>query len=233
MKTLVIIKYVFALIGLGLLVAALAMAMDTRDFLGRAARAQGTVIDLVSQRSSDNAVSYHPEVAFSDNQGSNVHFVSPSGSNPPSYHRGERVEVLYLPDEPEKARIHDFLGTWFAPLLLGAIGLVFFTVGAGMIAAGMRKSRRRKRLLAHGRRIDTDQLRVERNTALTVNGRHPFQVVAQWQDPSNATVHEFRSDNLWFDPTQVIKGKTIHVFMDRNNPSSYVVDLPFMPSTTR
>jgi len=62
-----------------------------------------------------------------------------------------------------------------------------------------------------------------------VSGRHPFRVIAQWQDPSTAKIRVFKSHNLWFDPSRFITQKQIRVFLDRNNPKRYYVDLSFLP----
>ena len=56
MKILIIIKYLFAVIGLGLLIWASFMARNTRHFLAHAAHAQGTVVQLASRRSSDHSL---------------------------------------------------------------------------------------------------------------------------------------------------------------------------------
>lgn len=231
MKILSIIKYLFALIGLALLVGAGFMVHGTRVFLAHAVHAQGTVVDLVSSRASDRSLTYRPEVLFRDTQGRDIRFVSASGSNPPGYSRGEKVAVLYLPSDPENARLDGFMGVWFGPVILGGLGVVFFLTGGGIILAGVRKARRKADLLQHGRRIETDDLSVEINSALTVNGRHPFRVLAQWQDPATSRLHVFRSDDVWFDPTQGIKGKSARVFIDRDNPKRYYVDLSFLPES--
>ncbi len=229
MKILIVIKYLFAVIGLGLLIGAGYMANNTRAFLARAVHAQGTVVDLASRRSSDHSLSYYPEVAFQDANGRTIRFQSASGSNPPSYSRGDKVAVLYLPSTPENARIDGFMGVWFGTVIVGGLGLVFFLIGGGIILAGVRKSRMKADLLQHGRRIESDALSVETNTSVAVNGKNPFRIVAQWRDPASGATHAFRSDNVWTDPTDAIKGKSARIFVDRNDLSRYYVDLSSLP----
>ena len=58
MKTLNILKYVFTLIGAGMLVAAVMSYSSTVSFIERATEATGTVIDLERSRSSDSTTYY-------------------------------------------------------------------------------------------------------------------------------------------------------------------------------
>ena len=62
-----------------------------------------------------------------------------------------------------------------------------------------------------------------------VNGAHPFRIVTQWRNPETSKLHVFRSDNLWFDPSEHIKTQTITVFIDQGNPKKYFVDVSFIP----
>jgi hypothetical protein len=67
------------------------------------------------------------------------------------------------------------------------------------------------------------------NTDVSVNGRNPFRIVAQWQDPATSQVYVFESHNIWFDPSSYIKQKAIRVFVDKANPGKYYVDVSFLP----
>lgn len=228
MKTITISKYVFTIVGVGLLIGALFLYQSASAFLAKATTADGTVVDLVRSRSSDS-ITYRPVVQFMNQKGEKIEFISSSGSNPPSYSKGEKVEVLYLPDEPQKAKINGFFSLWGAPVILGGLGGAFFLIGAGIIIVIMLKGRRDEYLKKKGMRIETDFQSVELNTSLSVNGRNPFRVLTQWQNPSTSEIHIFQSNNLWFDPTNHIKDNRITVFIERNNPKKYYVDLSFLP----
>ena len=128
MKAVTIFKYVFAVIGLGMLVGAFYLFNDTRDFLKDALVTEGTVVELVRSRSSDSTT-YRPVVEFKTEDGSLVEFTSGAGSNPPSYSKGETVEVLYQQDSPEQAKINGFFSLWGLTLIVGVMGLIFFSCG--------------------------------------------------------------------------------------------------------
>lgn len=231
MKTIGIIKYTFTLVGIGALALALWLYRDTSTFLTEATRAVGTVVDPARSESSDSTV-YKPVVHFIDRTGEEIKFTSSTGSNPPSYSRGDQVEVLYLPSQPQKARINGFFSLWGLPLIFGGLGALFFAIGAGLSLVGALKARRTEYLKKHGTPIETEFQSVVLNQALSVNGRHPFRVLTQWLNPSTSKVHVFESNDLWFDPSDYITDKRIRVFIDRNNPKRYYVDLSFLPKLT-
>lgn len=232
MKVIAIIKYVFTLVGIGMLVGAFLFYRSTNSFLAEAAKAEGTVIELVQSRSGDSTT-YRPVVQFESKNGQAIEFVSSSGSNPPSYSKGQKVEVLYRPTQPQDAKISGFFSLWGGSVILGGLGGVFFFIGTGIILAGTLKGRKDEYLKKNGMSIETEYQSVELNTALSVNGRNPFRVLTQWQNPSTSELHIFKSNNMWFDPSSYIKRKKITVFIEKGNPKKYYVDLSFLPKLAK
>jgi hypothetical protein len=221
MKTIAIVKYVFALIGTVLLIAAIYAYQETRTFVASASRTTGTVTGYSGNR---------PIVRFKDERGTEVQFTSSTGSSPPRYRVGEAVAVLYQPAAPYDAKIEGFFALWGVPVIIGGIGSVFFLIGAGIMAGGRLKSRRDAQLRSTGVPIQTEFQSVELNTFLQVNGRHPFRVFTQWKDPATSLIHVFHSNNLWFDPTQhVERGRRITVYIEAGNPRRYFMDVSFLP----
>jgi hypothetical protein len=142
-----IVRYLFGLVGAGLLIGALLLVQNTRSFLADAVSAQGVVLELVGRSSSDSSgtsYTYAPMVQFETTEGRAVTFVSSTSSNPPSYRVGETVEVLYPADEPERARLHGWFSLWGAAAILGGMGTVFSTISVGL-TVGARRSRRKGR----------------------------------------------------------------------------------------
>ncbi|MDR7129537.1 uncharacterized protein YneF (UPF0154 family) [Algoriphagus sp. 4150] len=228
MKIIKIISYIFALIGLGLLVGAFVSYQNTSQFIKEASKTEGTVIRLLTDRSGES-VMYKPAVEFTDEKGNTVVFNSSTSSNPPSYTEQEKVSVLYPPDDPQKAEIEAFFPLWGGVLVLGILGSVFFLVGGGIILVKKLKGDKESLLKSRGKLIQTDFQSVVLNTSLTVNGRHPYHILSQWKNPGTSKVHVFKSNNLWFDPSDYIVDKSISVFIEPSNPKKYHVDLSFLP----
>ncbi|MFF0156160.1 DUF3592 domain-containing protein [Streptomyces sp. NPDC005263] len=130
----------FATIGFGslFLVIGLIMAGVSASFLSDAQRARGTVVALEwrddhssasrKHRANNQPVAY-PVVEFTPADGTRQTFRNSTGSNPPSYEEGERVEVLYRADSPGDARINGFASLWLLPLIFSGIGVLFAGIG--------------------------------------------------------------------------------------------------------
>lgn len=228
MKAFSIIKIVFSLLGFGMLAVSLFLYTATKEFLKDAVTAQGTVTELVRSKSSDSTT-YRPVVEFKTADGSVVEFTSSMGSNPPSFSRGEVVEVFYEEASPEKAKINTFFSLWGLPLIFGSVGLVFFLIGFSMVIFAYFKKKKIAYLKQRGDPVYAKFQRVERNTSTKVNGVSPFRIVTQWMNPVTSELHIFKSDNIWFDPTDHIKTDELRVLIERNNPKKYHLDLSFLP----
>ncbi|HSD12543.1 MAG TPA: DUF3592 domain-containing protein, partial [Patescibacteria group bacterium] len=124
-----LVGVVFLVVGLGALALAVWLGMDTRSFIAGAARADGTVIDLVASSSSDSSTTYRPTVRFTAADGREITFTSSTGSSPPSHREGDAVRVLYEPSLPQHAEIDSFFDLWLGPLIAGIFGVVFPLVG--------------------------------------------------------------------------------------------------------
>jgi hypothetical protein len=213
------VSYLFLLIGIGLLVGAGYVYSNTSKFVTGARKAQGTVVALRSGA---------PEVKFRAHDGREVQFTSSVSSKPPSYSVGDAVEVLYRQEQPEDAEINALMTLWLGVMVLGGLGSVFSLVGAGLVFAWGRKAAD-PGLKLTGLSIQTDFQSVERDTTYSENGRHPFQIVTQWKNPSTGEMHLFQSDPLRYDPTAHIKTGKITVYIERGNPGKYFMDISFLP----
>lgn len=224
MKVLNIIKYVFSLLGIGMLAGALFLYQDTRLFLTEAAKTEGTVVNFM-QTYSNHGITYAPVVHFVNRNNETIVIVSSTATNPPAYAKGEKVEVLYFPAKPQEARINSFFTLWGGSVILGVMGAIFCLIGAGVTLVPMLKKRKGEYLKEQGRAIETDFKSVRVNNAVFVNGRNPYRVLTQWKDPSSSQVRLFESNDIWYDPSEHVKSQRIRVFLDKNNPKKYYVDL--------
>lgn len=227
MKVISIVKYTFASIGLAMLIATLFLYQNTQAFLSTAITTHGTVVELISSRSNDSTT-YAPVVIFTASNGEMIEFIS-SGSNPPAYSRNETVEVLYQEKNPQNAKINSLLALWGACLIIGIMGGVFFLMGFSIIMVGRLKNQKIRHLKTNGSPVETQFQSVEINGALEVNGQNPYQILTQWTNPETGKLHIFKSENIWFDPTNLIKQKKITVLIDKNNPKKYYTDTSFLP----
>lgn len=123
-----VLGYIFLAIGLLLLVMDLFVARSTSNFISASEKAKGVVIrnDYVG---GSRSASYRPIVRFVTAKGRTVEFASGIASSPPSYNESDEVEVLYNPENPQKAEINDFISMWLIVMILTFIGTIFSGVG--------------------------------------------------------------------------------------------------------
>lgn len=228
MRTLYWLPRIFAAIGTTLLVVALWRYARERGFAARAQRVTGEVVALDLSRNSDGGGTYHPVIRFVTRAGDSVQVRSNAGCNPPCWDVGDRVDVLYDPARPAQARTATFFGQHIASFVFGILGLVFSAVGYAWLFVVRRRAALEEELRRFGRRIEATFVEVERRANLQVNGVHPWRIVCQWQDATSQEVHVFHSGNIWYDPGEYVK-ETVPVFVDRNDPRRYVVDISFLP----
>lgn len=222
------VKYGFTLLGIGMLIGAYLLYKNTEAFIEHSWVANGIVVELVQSRSSDS-ITYKPIIEFETGSGERIEFVSTTSSNPPSYSTGESVEVIYQQDAPNKAKINSFLYLWLGPLMLAGLGGVFFTTGFSLVLYTRTKHLKTAQLQVAGVAVKANYQSVERNASLTVNGKHPFKITAQWINPATGELHIFESDNIWFDPTNYIKTEQLTVLIENGNPKKYSMDVDFLP----
>ena len=230
---LAVLPAIFLTIGLGMLAGGGFWWAHQRQFIGAASHAPGVVVDMErhysrSSGSSGSSTTWAPVVRFTTPDGVQQEFVASTSSNPPAYHRGEAVEVLYESGRPEGATINGWFSLWGGIAIVGGLGLVFSLVGGGILAARVRADHR-KRLLKTGRRVEAAFRSVELNAGFAVNGRSPYRVLCQWQDPQTSLVHVFASENLWYDPSAFIKAATFPVYVARDDPQRYYMDVSALP----
>lgn len=228
MKVINIIKYVFFVIGLCLLGGAGYLHQNTQSFLSQAVTGEGVVISFSTSR-SDNSDVYHPVVAFKTKTGELIQFTESVGRNPPAYKEGEIVEVLYNLASPKEARLNNFTSLYVAPLILGIIGSVFFFVGFSIFLYGYLKQKKSKYLLSNGVPVQTKIEQIAINTSININGKSPYQISSQWVDPNNQELYIFKSENIWFDPSDYISSEMITVLIEVGNPKKYYMDIAFLP----
>ncbi|WSQ14575.1 DUF3592 domain-containing protein [Streptomyces sp. NBC_01231] len=141
----------FGTIGFGslFLVIGLILAGVSVSFLSDAERAKGTVVALDWRNDSssasrkqrgNNEPHAYPVVEFTSSDGTQKTFRNSTGSNPPSYEEGDRVEVLYHADSPEDARINGFVSLWLLPLIFGGLGLLAAGIGTAVAMVGRGRS---------------------------------------------------------------------------------------------
>jgi LPXTG-motif cell wall-anchored protein len=116
-------------IGLGIGYFGWTMRIDTLEFVDSAQSASGSVVEVEARTDSDGDTLFYPVFEFTTAEGEEIQFRSNSGSNPPSRDKGEKVEILYDPNQPQNARENSFSGLWMFSTILLVFGGIFALAG--------------------------------------------------------------------------------------------------------
>ncbi|MGY2167386.1 DUF3592 domain-containing protein [Pseudomonas gingeri] len=212
------------IIGVLMLIAAVALHIKRVSEQSTMVETRGQVVAVV-----EGCVT----VEFKTSEQRSVQFNGSVCQKPPAFVVGEQVPVLYAPENPSRAHINTFAHNWFLSLLFGFIGLCALVTGGACVwmitLAGWRAKRRTNLLKRTGRSIQAQLMNVEPTVSVTLNGRNPWRIVAQWLDPATGKVRLFYSQNFWFDPSPYLTTNDIQVWIDPQRPNRYSVDTDFLP----
>jgi hypothetical protein len=109
------------------------------------------------------------------------------------------------------------------PMVMGAMGLIFSSVGGGVLL-NLRKQRIKRETLMHfGRKIKAEVTQIEMNTHISVNGRHPSVITCV--STLSGSEKTFKSHNIYGSLLLSI-GDEVTVYVDFRNTGNYWVDVP-------
>jgi len=224
-RTLQVSGLVFGVIGMGLLGASAQLTYQTLHFIHSASSTAGTVIAMSSSDGGSSA----PIVQFTPAGGTTRTFTSSIGTDPPLFVEGESLEVFYNPMDSSEARVNTFEQLWFTPSVFAGLGMVFLFFGLGFPLFIFRTGNTQQYLKESGYLLAAEFQEVAINRSIDINGRSPFRIIVQWQDPDTKKIYIFESRNIWFNPEKYVDRKTINVYVSPGNPKNYYVDVSFLP----
>jgi hypothetical protein len=194
------IGLLFALMGLAtILVGAIVFGPDLA--LGRSGRE--TRADVV--RKYEGGRSYNLVYEFITGEGLAVRDEDAvSKGTYKKVQEGDAIVILYDPAFPKRTRVR---GDWVAEgghLVLFILGGVFGLVGLTLLAFGVRRTTRTRRILREGTPATARITQLKHNKAYRLNGRHVFFVVRyeyedhlhNRRDGKDSLVHERHIQNL-------------------------------------
>lgn len=136
---------IFGFLGLVAVIVGAVLSADSMAFVNSTVTTTGTVVSNAASESCTRddygttcSTIFQPVVEFTAPSGKTIRFTSGVSSTQPRYDAGESVPVRYRPSSPHDARIDGFLDLWFAPTLVGGIGLILLAVGIGILVSHFR-----------------------------------------------------------------------------------------------
>lgn len=219
-----VIAPLFLAIGLGAWSLSAYLYTDARELVTQGEHARGTVTSFTRSGSV-----YFPTVAFKTAVGTEFEFTGKTGTSSSRFVKGQQIDVVYRPEDPQDAKINTFLDLWAPALFVTIFGTIFSVIGFVSVVVLWKTRHTAADLRIHGTQVLADFERVAVNPAVSVNGASPYRIFVQWQDPASSEVHVFHSDDIWYDPEKFINRKQLTVYVDPRNLKRYSVDISFLP----
>lgn len=139
-----------------------------------------------------------------------------------SMHPGKRITVYYEKGNPQEVRYLDANG-WLIPLFV-FMGFVFAGMGTAFWLVKRSRERKARRLLATGKVVEAEITGIREDTTRSMNRRHPITVSCRYTAP-DGRVYFFHSGPFWYESYEINPKKKVRVYVDRNNPANYYVDV--------
>ncbi|MFH2063139.1 MAG: DUF3592 domain-containing protein [bacterium] len=126
---------------------------STYDMVSSGVRTEGTVVRLEEvkhrrppkiHRQKKTVAAYHPVISFLTEDGQTVEYRSDFGTSPPVHEVGEKVDVIYDPQDPSRAEIDSFVSLWLGPILVAGGGVLITAVGLLDIVLSRRYGRKKE-----------------------------------------------------------------------------------------
>ncbi|OAT47261.1 hypothetical protein M997_1790 [Proteus hauseri ATCC 700826] len=230
MKKFSFLFYIFSLIGAGIIIIALFVIKSELYLITNGIETTGVVIDISIDRSSNNKETYFPIIQFNTEKNVETTFRSTTGSSGYRNSIGNEVPIIYLPNNPQKASINSFFSLYGPGLILTIFGLIFTSIGLIPLVIIRRKNNKNKRLKREGTPLTVKITDVILNQHVHINRQSPYQIVADHHDKLNNRIIRYKSDYIFFDPSPYINSDLITIYIDKNNPKKYYLDISFLPT---
>lgn len=120
-------KFICALSIIAIIIGAV-FGLNERAFVKKAAVSEAIIVDLIERESNSRQAIYSAVFSFKDENGEEFTIHSKSASWPPVGEIGDKIEVLYDPEDPNDAMENQFFSKWGRSVLIGGIGTFYLLI---------------------------------------------------------------------------------------------------------
>jgi uncharacterized protein (UPF0333 family) len=142
------------------------------------------------------------------------------------HHDGDIIKVFYKIDNPVEVRITDGIKTGKKIVFYTSLLLLFNIYSAYQ---GRKKEKSDNYFRATGRKVEAQVLKIDKDMSLAIKGKNPYSIDCSWVDPITGKEYAHTIRNVWNDPEIMMAGRrSIDVYIDRNDPEKYFMDISFL-----
>lgn len=200
----------FLTAAVALMVVALVFALHSFSVQKNAERVTGTITETYSKGIS---VSYTYE---------GEDFETNLSEYSSSMRTGDEIILYVNKENPTKVRTEMLL--FLITYILCGVSIPFLIMGIVFLLVLKAKQNKKQNLLQNGRMVEAVVTGGQINYNVQVNNRHPWKLECKYEDPYTGATYLFSSNNIWKDPFLYV-GQSVKVYMDRENPRKYYVDV--------
>ncbi|MGN0612885.1 MAG: DUF3592 domain-containing protein [Porcipelethomonas sp.] len=135
-------------------------------------------------------------------------------------YEGMITEVYFDPEDPSDVRT----GSYAFEIIFIGIGGLFLIIGGVFLAVYFVLSGKKKRLMQRGEALTGKITDVRINNFVRINNMHPYKADCEVINPFDGERYLYSSGNITENITEYI-GADVTVYVDRNNPKKYYVDI--------
>lgn len=211
----------FAIGGAIFLIVGIVWVLNTFNYEGKI-ETVGVITRIEARTDSDGDTDHDVYVAY---KADGVRYESLLGGYAASYHVGDSLDIYY---DKENPKIIGNKSLDLLALIFPAMGLIFLAIGIGPFIKRAGVKRRNEKLQKEGYLVYADYKGIENNKYYSVNGRNPYNIYAAWVNPEDGETWTFKSENLWYDPSEEIRDKGIKqipIYVDMNKKNKYFMNL--------
>ena len=145
-----------------------------------------------------------------------------------TYREGKTITIYYDINDPTNISSdldHAFLYIW------SGIGLLFILISGGIVLSGKLNEKKKQRLKQSGNIVNAKYLCTEINKRYAINNKHPYNVICELDSSIDGKTHILKSENIWFDPKNIIEDRnitTFRVYYNINNLKQYYIDIDIL-----
>ena len=217
-KILKILGSIFLVIGIMMLSAGLYFKISFEEFR-KNAKETTAVITSISGTGDSNNVLVEFIVDGTRYSGSLNYYNS-------NMYVGKEEKIYYQIDNPNKFKSKNKKNLLSVVFLI--IGAVFPILGILFLVIPILKSKKQKRVLSYNYVIQASIVGCSIDTTVSINGRCPYRLEANYISPLDGKLYSYKSDELWADVTPILTQRqitTIPVYVNPNNYAEYYMDI--------
>lgn len=217
------VKVVLLIMGFVFFLVGLIIGIITIINYQNAEAVNATIIDILYSRSGDDDTTRNFLVKFIYHDQEYTRETSFYSS---FYHIGDTIKLYITNGNVNNVwslKMNIIMSTIF-----GTIGLIMIVIFIVLLINQIKRNKLKDYLKSNGSLIQAKIIKVEMNRHYSINDLHPFNIILEYEDRFSNEKYTFKSENIWDDPSFVIKENNIeflNVYIDSRNKKKYYIDL--------